>query len=99
MIAAHAIPAGAVSFTAGENVGKGSDKRRRILAAAVAAAAAWSARTGRKTIVCPAVRVSFLSRYKNGKTRDENRAWRESAKCGSCTACAQSHIDIVYPAH
>jgi hypothetical protein len=98
-IGAHAIPNGAASFTAGESVGKGSNKRKRILAAAVAAAAAWSARTGRKTIVCPAVRVSFLSRYKNGKTRDENRAWRESAKCGSCTACAMSHIDIVYPAH
>ena len=98
-IGAHAIPNGAASFTAGESVGKGSNKRKRILAAAVSAAAAWSARTGRKTIVCPAVRVSFLSRYKNGKTRDENRSWRESAKCGSCTACSMSHVDIVYPAH
>jgi hypothetical protein len=98
-IGTHAIPNGAVSFTAGETVGKGGNKRKRILSAAVSAAAAWSARTGRKTIVCPAVRVSFLSRYKNGKTRDENRAWRESAKCGSCTACSMSHVDIVYPAH
>jgi hypothetical protein len=98
-IADHARPAGAASFTAGEDVGRGSHKRKRILAAAVAAAAAWSKRTGRKTIVCPAVRVSFLSRYKNGKTREENAAWRDSAKCGNCTACAQSHIDIVYPAH
>ena len=98
-IADHAAPNGAASFTAGENVGKGSEKRKRILAAAVAAAAAWSARTGRKTIVCPAVRVSFLSRYKNGKTREENRTWRESAKCGNCTACSMSHVDIVYPAH
>lgn len=99
MIASHAIPAGAVSFTAGESVGKGADKRKRILAVAVAAAAAWSKLTGRKTIVCPAVRVSFLSRYKNGKTVEENRAWRESAKCGNCTACSRSNVDIVYPAH
>jgi len=98
-IGAHAIPDGAASFTAGEGVGKGANKRKRILAAAVSAAAAWSARTGRKTIVCPAVRVSFLSRYKNGKTQEQNAAWRESAKCGSCTACAMSHVDIVYPAH
>jgi len=98
-IQGHAVPHGAASFTAGEHVGKGSDKRKRILAAAVAAAAAWSARTGRKTIVCPAVRVSFLSRYKNGKTNEDNRAWRESAKCGNCTACSMSHVDIVYPAH
>jgi hypothetical protein len=98
-IAGHAIPSGAASFTAGESVGKGANKRRRILAAAVAAAAAWSARTGRKTIVCPAVRVSFLSRYKNGKTKEQNAAWRDSAKCGNCTACSMSHVDIVYPAH
>jgi hypothetical protein len=98
-IATHAIPLGASSFTAGENVGKGPHKRNRILAAAAAAAAAWAMRTGRKTIVCPAVRVSFLSRYKNGKTREENIAWRERAKCGLCPACALPNVDVVYPAH
>ena len=98
-IANHAIPLGAASFTAGENVGKGPDKRKRILVAAAAAAAAWATRTGRKTIVCPAVRVSFLSRYKSGRTREENMAWRERAKCGICNACALAGIDVVYPAH
>jgi hypothetical protein len=101
-IAKHAIPAGPVSFTAGESVGKGKDKRKRILAAADAAAKAWTQLTGRKTIVCPAVRVSFLSRTKAGKagrSPAEVEAWRKRAKCGSCTACALAHIDIVYPAH
>jgi hypothetical protein len=101
-IAGHAIPAGPVSFTAGESVTPGKDKRKRILAAADAAAAAWAKLTGRKTIVCPAVRVSFLSRTKAGKAgRDAAavEAWRKRAKCGSCTACALAHVDIVYPAH
>jgi hypothetical protein len=101
-IAAHPIPAGACSFTAGERVGKGAHKRRRILEAAAAAAAAWAKRTGRKTIVCPAVRVSFISRTKAGKagrSAADVEAWRQRAKCGSCTACALAHIDVVYPAH
>lgn len=101
-IARHAIPAGPVSFTAGESVAPGKDKRRRILAAADAAAKAWARLTGRKTIVCPAVRVSFMSRTKAGKagrSPAEVDAWRSRAKCGSCTACALAHIDIVYPAH
>lgn len=101
-IAGHAIPAGPVSFTAGESVAPGKDKRRRILAAADAAAKAWAKLTGRKTIVCPAVRVSFLARTKAGKgsrSPAEVDAWRMSAKCGSCKACAWEHVDIVYPAH
>lgn len=101
-IAAHSIPAGACSFTAGEGVGAGPNKRGRILAAAAAAAAAWAQRTGRKTIVCPAVRVSFLSRTKSGRgsrTAGQVKQWRNGAKCGSCTACACPLMDIVYPAH
>jgi len=101
-IAAHDIPAGPVSFTAGDTVPAGPGRRLRVLAAAAAAAAAWAQRTGRKTIVCPAVRVSFLSRlkaYRRGRTDAEVAAWRASAKCGSCRACAMAHIDVVYPAH
>lgn len=101
-IARHPVPTGPVSFTAGESVAPGPNKRARILAAATAAAAAWAARTGRKTIVCPAVRVSFLSRTKAGKgARDAAavKAWRDRAKCGSCTACSCPLVDIVYPAH
>jgi len=98
----HDVPAGACSFTAGENVGAGPNKRGRILAAAAAAAAAWAQRTGRKTIVCPAVRVSFLARTKAGRgnrTAEQVASWRAGAKCGSCTACALAHVDVVYPAH
>jgi hypothetical protein len=98
----HDIPRGPVSFTAGEEVCPGPNKRGRILAAATAAAAAWARRTGRRTIVCPAVRVSFLARTKAGKgkrTPAQVSAWRAGAKCGSCTACACPLMDIVYPAH
>jgi hypothetical protein len=101
-IASHPIPAGPCSFTAGEEVPAGPGKRSRILAAAAAAAAAWSTRTGRKTVVCPAVRVSFLSRTKAGRgSRDAAavKAWRDGAKCGSCRACSLEVFDIVYPAH
>lgn len=102
-IAGHAIPTGAVSFTAGEDVGKGPNKRMRILAAADAAAKAWAKLTGRKTIVCPAVRVSFLSRCKagrGGRTTEQAAAWREGAKCGQggCPGCSRD-VDVVYPAH
>jgi hypothetical protein len=100
-IATHKIPAGAVSFTAGENEPAGPGRRLRVLAAATAAAAAWARRTGRKTIVCPAVRVSFLSRlkaYRRGRTNDQVAEWRAGAKCGACRACALN-VDVVYPAH
>ncbi len=98
-IADHAIPSGPCSFTAGESVGAGPDKLKRVLAAAAAAAKAWATRTGRRTIVCPAVRVSFLSKYDNGMTKEQKCEWRSKAKCGSCTACANELVDIVYPAH
>jgi hypothetical protein len=100
-IAAHAIPAGPCSFTAGEDVGNKPGKRMRILAAADAAAKAWAKLTGRRTIVCPAVRVSFLSRCNAGKgnrTPEQLVAWREGAKCGSCPGCSRD-VDVVYPAH
>jgi hypothetical protein len=101
-IASHPVPSGPVSFTAGEDVGAGPNKRARIIAAAAAAAAAWARRTGRRTIVCPAVRVSFLARTKAGRgarTKEQVEQWRAGAKCGSCTACAEQYFDIVYPAH
>ena len=40
--------------------------------------------TGRKTIVCPAI---------------ASKRGNDKAKCGSCTACSKSDIDIVYPMH
>ena len=101
-IAKHPIPAGPVSFTAGESVPDGPNKYLRVLSAAAESAGAWAQRTGRKTIVCPAVRVSFLSRlkaYKRGRSAESVKAWRMGAKCGSCRACAMAHVDVVYPAH
>ena len=98
-IANHAIPSGPCSFTAGETVPAGKDRMKRIIAAAAAAAKAWSIRTGRRTIVCPAVRVSFLSRYANGMSKAEKAVWRKKNKCGLCRACANPLVDIVYPAH
>ncbi len=50
-------------------------------------AAARTARTNRKTVVCPAVASTHL------RTRSDK------AKCGWCDACAKESIDIVYPAH
>lgn len=101
-IANHPIPDGPVSFTAGEHVPDGPGKYLRVLSAAAESAAAWAKRTGRKTIVCPAVRVSFLSRlkaFKRGRSAEQVKAWRMGAKCGSCRACAMAHVDVVYPAH
>jgi len=101
-IASHPIPEGPVSFTAGEDVPAGPNKRARVIAAAREAAAAWARLTGRKTIVCPAVVVSFLSRSKStngGRSPEQLADWRARAKCGSCTACALAHVDVVYPAH
>ena len=101
-ISSHRVPSGPVSFTAGEWVEPGKDKRLRVLRAAAESARAWAEKTGRKTIVCPAVRVSFLARlkaYRRGKTDAQVKEWVGSAKCGSCRACALPQFDVVYPAH
>jgi hypothetical protein len=98
----HPIPDGPVSFSAGEEVPAGKNKLARVLAAATLAAAAWSRLTGRKTVVCPAVRVSFLAKTtagKNGRTPAQVEKWRSANKCGSCVACSLKHVDIVYPCH
>ena len=56
-----------------------------------------SAITGRKCIVCPAVAAQHLN------TKPAQRERRKQAmarsKCGSCTACSVSTIDIIYPVH
>jgi hypothetical protein len=43
--------------------------------------------TGRTTKVCPAIASAQL------------RTGSKRAKCGACTLCADSNIDIVYPVH
>lgn len=58
-------------------------KFQQRIALAKTMAAARRTSTGRKTIVCPAV----VSRN------------NPKAKCGSCTACANPEMDVVYPMH
>lgn len=82
---------GAVSFTAGADIQSGRAIRLRRIEAAREAARRRRKATGRKTIVCPAVVGSFIHRH------DKER--KASLKCGSCTACANPEMDIVYPLH
>lgn len=48
--------------------------------------------TGRKAVICPAVAAhrNYLDRPKASQAR---------SKCGNCTACAQPHVDVIYPLH
>lgn len=61
---------------------------RERLEAAREAAADRRRRTGRRVVVCPAVAAGTL-----------RRGAANRAKCGSCTACADPYVDVVYPAH
>lgn len=80
---AYKTATGAVSWVAGLDIQSGRNIRARRVEAARQQAAERRESTGRKTIVCPAV------------VNPKN----EKAKCGSCTACAYEHIDVVYPLH
>lgn len=56
--------------------------------------------TGRKSIVCPAVVSSFKLKLERDEDRREVlRDRSKKSKCGSCTACANGRLDIIYPAH
>jgi hypothetical protein len=58
------------------------------------------AATGRRTIVCPAVTSSFLLRLaRTAADKLRRREVAKKSKCGSCDACANDAIDIIYPAH
>lgn len=89
---------GAVSIA----VGAGEKLRDRIEIARETAKTRTE-NTGRKTVVCPAVVASFNYKLKNRGLkqveRTELKTRYSKAKCGACTACAQSTIDIVYPIH
>jgi hypothetical protein len=82
---------GPVALVAGVDIVKGRNVRRRRLEAARRLAKQRTAKTGRKTIVCPAVAMSFLHRF------EPNRIAK--AKCGKCKACSRADIDVVYPLH
>lgn len=60
------------------------------VAASRAVARAHQAKTGRKTVVCPAILSSIAARKNVGRPR---------VQCGTCTACAVVDFDIVYPRH
>jgi len=89
---------GAVSIA----VGAGLKLRERI-DYAKRAAKLRSDKTGRKTIVCPAVMASFKFKLKNrgldAAAKSKLKTRYSKAKCGACTACANSLTDIVYPIH
>ena len=48
--------------------------------------------TGRRTIVCPAVVTSFMSKQRRFKGMHR-------VKCGECRHCADPFTDVVYPVH
>jgi hypothetical protein len=79
---------GAVSVVAGR---PGTKLRERIAAARELARRRREA-SGRKAIVCPAIANTFASKHKASRANGR-------AKCGNCTACAESHVDVVYPFH
>lgn len=82
---------GAVSITGGTEITSGRQIRERRIEASRELAKVRTKATGRKCVVCPAVVVSF--RHRQDKER------QAKAKCGNCTACSETHIDIIYPLH
>lgn len=76
-----------LSITAGQ---AGQPLRSRIIDAKRTARQLQS-RSGRRAVVCPAVAAAF--------NRKLGAAAAPKAKCGSCTACADPAVDIVYPLH
>jgi hypothetical protein len=87
----HEYTAGASSVVVGDY----GDTRKERIAKARAAAREHEQRTGRRTVVCPAV----LSNINNHIRRQEGRPQVSKAQCGTCTACAVDTFDIVYPKH
>jgi hypothetical protein len=87
----HRKTLGAVSFVGGADIVEGKAIRKRRIDASAAVAKQRYKKTGRKTIVCPAVKSSFTHRG--------DKEHNAKNKCGNCTACANPLIDIVYPLH
>jgi hypothetical protein len=56
--------------------------------------------TGRKSIVCPAVTASFKRKVECDASKMPMRIKAQQlSRCGTCDACANPSIDIIYPAH
>ena len=78
----------ACSFVVGEEIrlhNSKSVKRDRIKLARERASERYK-KTGRKTIVCPAIVSTFQKRPKK-------------IQCGKCDACERKNVDVVYPLH
>jgi len=83
-------------------IGHGLPLRNRVSAAATLAKSRTN-KTGRKTVVCPAVVSSFNYKLNSrGLTAEEKSKLKlrySKAKCGACVACASADVDVVYPIH
>jgi hypothetical protein len=71
-------------------VGKLGQPMEDRVTESVAVAQERRARTGRTTVVCPAIVASFWGRLRRPS---------KPVHCGECTACAMPDVDIVYPLH
>ncbi len=91
---------GEVSFVAGS---KDMNKSERLQDAKRIAGLRLK-NTGRKTIVCPAVAAKYYT-YENARKKGMKHIDAQKleaspkAKCGNCTACAESEVDVIYPLH
>jgi hypothetical protein len=90
-LGSHTTAVGAISWVSGDDIVTGKAIFLRRIERARAECKERTAATGRKAIVCPAIVASFRQRL----GADPNPL----AKCGSCTACAVSTIDVCYPKH
>lgn len=90
------VAAGATSFVAGT---KEMTRTERITEAK-RVAALRAKKTGRKVIVCPAVASRYIEQERLRQAgKYKAVAGAVEAKCGNCVACAEPHMDVVYPLH
>lgn len=71
-------------------VGRRGQRCRDRVFEALELARRRKAKTGRRTIICPAIASRFLS---------SDRKPAPASKCGNCTACANPAMDVIYPLH
>lgn len=81
---------GACSMVVGEHIKTGKDIRKRRVEYAKQIAKLRYEKTGRKTIVCPAITSGWAKR---AKKRDDQ------IKCGDCPVCSNGDLDVLYPIH
>lgn len=83
------LPASTVAVGSGDHLDAARD-----------AAAARRVATGRRCIVCPAVASGILATRRHRAAGGRGRAaGSPRAKCGTCRACADPGVDVVYPLH